>query len=105
MNSTQQRTIGVWCLASTALVELVTLYLRFGLGATANEFNRTAPLLLQVHHMFWSIPLLLLAASCRRTPRTSSVLRGIAAGLVASDLLHHFVALPIAVGNTGWHWP
>lgn len=105
MNSTQQRMFGVWCLASTALVELVTLYLRFALGATAIEFNRTAPILLQMHHMFWSIPLLLLAAICRPMPRTSTVLRGIAAGLVASDLLHHFVVLPIAVGNTGWHWP
>jgi hypothetical protein len=90
---------------STMLTELVTLYLRFGLGASAIEFNRTAPLILQVHHMFWSIPLLLFAAICRRKPRTSSVLRGIAAGFVASDLLHHFVVLPLAVGNTGWHWP
>ncbi|HVW37402.1 MAG TPA: hypothetical protein VHB99_08850 [Pirellulales bacterium] len=87
------------------LVELLTLYLRFGLGATATEFNRTVPLVLQVHHMFWSIPLLLLAAVCRRAPRMCSVLRGAAAGLVASDLLHHFVVLPITVGNTGWHLP
>ncbi len=30
---------------------------------------------------------------------------GIAAGLVLSDLVHHFVVLPLWVGNTGWHWP
>lgn len=89
----------------TILTELVTLWLRFGLGATAAEFNRTAPLVLQVHHMFWSIPLLLLAAISGQRPRTNDLFRGIAAGLVASDLLHHFVVLPLTVGNTGWHWP
>jgi hypothetical protein len=30
---------------------------------------------------------------------------GIAGGLILSDLLHHFVVLPLWVGNTGWHWP
>jgi hypothetical protein len=93
---------GVVC---TILTELVTLWLRFGLGATAAEFNRTAPLVLQMHHMFWSIPLLAAAAFFRGKPGTSSALRGIAAGFVASDLLHHFVVLPLTVGNTGWHWP
>lgn len=92
-------------LACTILTEFVTLYLRFGLGATAADFNRTAPLVLQVHHMFWSIPLFLAAVILRRKPKIVSALRGVAAGFVASDLLHHFVVLPLTVGNTGWHWP
>lgn len=91
--------------ACTLITEAVTLYLRFGLGATAAEFNRTAPLVLQVHHMFWSIPLLLAARACRQRPKLSGALLGAAGGFIVSDLLHHFVVLPLMVGNTGWHWP
>ena len=109
MNPTQQfawrKTFLACGLASTVLTELVTLYLRFGLGETAAEFNRTAPLLLQIHHMFWSVPLLIVAAICWRRTTLRDMLAGLAAGFIASDLLHHFVVLPIAVGNTGWHWP
>lgn len=30
---------------------------------------------------------------------------GIAIDLIASDLIHHFLVLPLLVGNSGWHWP
>ena len=49
-----------WTIAVTAVAEAVTLHLRFGREATAADFNQTAPLLLQIHHMFWGVPLLLL---------------------------------------------
>ena len=88
-----------------ALTEAVTLYLRFGLQRTAVEFNRTAPLLLQIHHMFWAVPLLPFIALLWRLPRTSGVLCGIAWGFVVSDLAHHFLILPVMIGDTGWHWP
>ena len=48
---------------------------------SATEFNATAPLLLQIHHMFWSVPLLLVlpllagfvSAGLRRPGRTMVV--------------------------------
>jgi hypothetical protein len=94
-----------WAVAVTILVEAVTLCLRFGYQQTAAEFNKTAPLLLQIHHMFWSVPLLALLPFCWRRPTLSAALTGIAIGFIASDLVHHFVILPLLVGNTGWHWP
>jgi hypothetical protein len=95
----------VWAVAATVAVESVTLVLRFGVGASAEEFNRTAPLLLQLHHMFWSVPMLAFLPLVWRRPRLSGALLGISLGLIASDALHHLVVLPLTVGNTGWHWP
>ncbi len=94
-----------WCVVVTLLAEAITLWLRFGRGIEATEFNRTAPLLLQIHHMFWSVPLLVAIPLCRRWTRLNEALLGIALGLIVSDLMHHFVVLPLLVGNTGWHWP
>jgi hypothetical protein len=99
------RVVVVWTAISTVLVEAVTIYLRFRTGVSASEFNKTAPLLLQIHHMFWSVPLLVVVWLVWRNVRLSGTLLGIALGLIVSDLLHHFVVLPLTVGNTGWHWP
>jgi hypothetical protein len=98
-----------WCWAFAIVVGVITealcLYCRFGLGQTAVEFNRTAPLLLQLHHMFWSVPLLILLPFVWRWERLSGVLAGASVGFIVSDLAHHFVILPITAGETGWHWP
>jgi len=94
-----------WSIAFTLVGEAVTVALRQATGITAVEFNRTAPLWLQVHHMFWGLPLLAIAAILRRRPRWAGMLAAAAIACVASDLLHHFVVLPLTVGNTGWHWP
>ena len=102
---TRYRTAIVWTVVATLLIEVVTLYLRFRSEITAVEFNQTAPLLLQIHHMFWSVPLLLIIPLVWRKPQLSGALLGIALGLIFSDLLHHFAVLPLTVGNTGWHWP
>lgn len=91
--------------ASGLLVEVITLILRFGRGLTAVEFNKTVPLVLQIHHMFWSVPLFLVAPLFWRRPRLSGMLLGVGIGFIASDLIHHFVILPLTDGNTGWHWP
>ncbi len=103
--SSRRTTIALWAAATTAVAEAVTLAVRFGTGVSAVEFNRTAPLVLQIHHMFWSIPLFLLAAAVWRRPQWSGPLVGLGLGLVASDLLHHFAILPLWTGTTGWHWP
>jgi hypothetical protein len=87
------------------VIELATIATRFLGGMNAVEFNKTAPLVLQIHHMFWSLPLLAFVPFLGRLPRTRSAILGAAIGLVASDLIHHFIVLPLTVGNTGWHWP
>ena len=94
-----------WTVISTLAVESITVYLRFRSGIAATEFNQTAPFLLQIHHMFWSLPLLVITPLVWRKPKLSGALLGIACGLILSDLLHHFLVLPLTVGNTGWHWP
>ena len=93
-------------LAVTVLIEGVTIGSRLASGQSAAEFNARAhpPLLLQIHHMFWSLPVMLVAWVARRRV-ASSVCWGVAFGLVASDLIHHLVVLPLWVGNIGWHWP
>ena len=46
---------------STLAAEAITAYLRFQRGIAATDFNKTAPLLLQIHHMFWSLPLFVIS--------------------------------------------
>jgi hypothetical protein len=99
------RSILGWTVGVAILVEGITLYLRFARGIAATEFNEGAPLLLQIHHMFWCIPLFLAALLFWRCPRASGAILGAGCGFVLSDLAHHFIVLPLTVGNTGWHWP
>ena len=94
-----------WAIATTVIVEGVTLYLRFARDMDAVEFNQTAPLLLQIHHMFWAVPLFLALPLVWRWPRATGALAGIGCGFIVSDLAHHFIVLPLTVGNIGWHWP
>lgn len=100
------RLTATWALASTLLCEAITIAARLATGTSAAEFCRgNPPLLLQVHHMFWSLPLVAVVPLVWRHRRLSSGLLGVSFGLVASDVLHHFLVLPLTVGNTGWHWP
>ena len=97
----------MWFGIITGIGEAVTIYCRLTLGHSAAEFNATQPpLLLQIHHMFWSVPFFLVAIPFRRrAPLFAASVAGLACGLIASDLIHHFMVLPLWQGNTGWHWP
>lgn len=99
------RWMTIWSVTVTLVVEALTLYLRFVWHQMAVEFSKTAPLLLQIHHMFWSVPLFLLLPFCWHWPKTSGAILGTAIGFIASDLAHHFIVLPLTIGSTGWHWP
>ena len=92
---------------TTVAFEVVTIGCRLWYGGSAAEFiESTDPsLLVKMHHMFWSVPLLPAGLAFFRRKRVAYALFGIAAGIVLSDLLHHFLVLPLWVGNTGWHWP
>jgi hypothetical protein len=103
--TTRWRSIVAWTIGITLVVEAITIYLRFRAGINAVEFNDAAPLLLKIHHMFWCIPVLAAVPFVWRFPKTSGALLGIGCGLVLSDLIHHFILLPLTVGNIGWHWP
>ena len=103
--TSSRRRILIWTIAVAVIVESATLWLRFGRGVQATEFNKSAPLLLRVHHMFWSVPLLFIAPFLMDRPRIFDALIGISIGLIVSDLAHHFVVLPLLTGTTGWHWP
>ena len=101
-----RRHLKLAAVAVTIGFELLTLAVRFGSGVSAVEFNETAPLIAQIHHMFWSVPLFAVAPlTLRRWPRVTGALVGTGLGFILSDLIHHFIVLPILVGNTGWHWP
>ncbi len=104
-SSNSRRRIVVWSIAVALAVELIALWLRFGRGVQAAEFNRSAPLLLQIHHMFWSVPLLIAAPFLIARRPLFNALVGISIGLITSDLAHHFIILPLLTGTTGWHWP
>ena len=95
----------VWSVALTLLMEIVTIVVRLASGKSAVEINPGLPLLLQLHHMFWSIPVFVLALIFRRKAAVAGFLWGMGVACIVSDLIHHFIVLPILVGNTGWHWP
>jgi hypothetical protein len=103
--TSSRRRILIWTVIVTVIVESATLWLRFGRGVQATEFNKSAPLVLQIHHMFWSVPLLIVAPFLLSRPRIFDPLIGISVGLIISDLAHHFILLPLLTGTTGWHWP
>jgi len=95
-----------WCaLGVTLAMEAITVVLRIKVGS-ATSFERTAhpPLLLQIHHMFWPVLILPVVPFLRNRTAVHALL-GISVGLIASDLIHHFVVLPLWIGNIGWHWP
>jgi ABC-type antimicrobial peptide transport system permease subunit len=93
-------------LTCTIVFEVVTIAARLLAGFSAGEFNATEPhVLLQVHHMFWSLPIIAIGVVLALLKKPSEWAWSVAAGLIASDLVHHFVVLPLWVGNTGWHWP
>jgi hypothetical protein len=105
-NSSASTRFLIWAIALSALFELITIGARLGTGISASEFNASdPPLLLQIHHAFWSLPFLLALPIVWRWERLRMPVAAIAIALILSDALHHLIVLPLWVGNTGWHWP
>jgi hypothetical protein len=94
-----------WTLGVTVAVEAVTAGLRFSTGKAAPEITGNWPLLLRTHHLFWGAAVLIVSWAVWKKPRLWGVIFGVGLGLVLSDAIHHFIVLPLTVGNTGWHWP
>lgn len=88
----------------TVIFELVTLVLRFGFSLeSTRDTASTVGLLtagLRVHHSYLGMLLLPAAAWLpRRAAWLERRLAAIAAGLVLSDLVHHFVVLWLVTGS------
>jgi len=103
----RRRNALIWCIAVTAAVEAVTIVVRFTSGTSAAEFQaaHSLPLPLRIHHMFWGLLPIIIAALAWRRPKPAGALLGLGLGLILSDAIHHCIVLPLTVGNMGWHWP
>ena len=90
----------------TLAFEAVTVVVRLLSGKSVLQFHaeHRIPMLLRIHHMFWGVPFVLLALLPLATG-WRSLLFAFGAALILSDLIHHFVVLPLWKGDTGWHWP
>lgn len=99
---------GIIGIISTIFYEAVTIISRVISGISAGEFHEryNLPIYLRIHHMFWGILVLIIGLTlAKRYPKISPWIAGIGIGLFLSDVIHHFIVLPLWVGNTGWHWP
>ena len=89
-------------LAWTAGIELVTCVGRFGFGLRSKDWaSRYRPFTLgvRVHHAYFAALVLPAALLAPVEIGLRDVLVAAAAGLVLSDLLHHFVVLPVLTGE------
>lgn len=93
-----------WGIGLTLAFEALTILARLLYGKSASEFieQNDPPFLLQIHHMFWSAPFILVGLLAWQKPAVREPCFSITIGLVLSGLMHHFIVLPIWVGNTGW---
>ena len=96
MRELNPRQILIGSLIATTLIEAITLVVSFGLEANVAKASDigwfTAGI--RIHHGFFGILALLLALACRRwRPVLVPWLIVLGIGLVASDLVHHFLVL------------
>lgn len=86
-----------WGLVLAAVIELVTVFLRFGLGLQSTRdtgFVQHLTLGLRIHHGYVGVVLLLFAWRMQlRWPGVVNLFLVIGVGLVLSDLAHHFLVL------------
>ena len=88
--------------ALTAAIELVTVTLRFGLGLQAQSSTSwMAPLTcgFRIHHGYWGVLLIAVAALVRRRPALRNALVIVGASLFLSDVIHHFLVLWPVTGS------
>ena len=86
----------LWCLALTAAIELLTVFLRFCLGLTAQEDSAwLAPLTFgyRDHHGYFGVVLLIAGLFARRRPNLCRVFVIVGGALFLSDMIHHFLVL------------
>lgn len=88
----------IWSgLAGAALCEIVACVGRFGAGVRSADVITPLTLGVRIHHGYVGAALLVLALVLPPKWRYASAAIGLA--LVVSDLIHHFVVLPLALGS------
>jgi len=95
-------TVAALVLGWTAGFELITCIGRFGFGLRSKgwaERCRPYTLGLRVHHAYFAVPVFPVALLASPEPWLQRTLVAAALGLVLSDLLHHFVVLPLFTGE------
>jgi hypothetical protein len=92
--------------ALTFVVELVTVFFRFGLGLrSGKEGSRVGRLTrgLRIHHGYVGVVLLLASSAFGAATVTGTVLFFAGIALALSDLIHHFAVLWPVVGTPEFH--
>jgi len=108
MNQYFRKKTWVIGIGSTIVFELITIISRLISGISAAEAHEKYhyPLILKIHHLFWGLFLILIGYFfIKRFPKPGRWITGIGIGLFFSDVIHHFIILPLWKGNIGWHWP
>ena len=87
-----------WCVALTAVIELLCIILRFGFGAESTTATASTigvlTLGIRIHHGYLAAPLIPLGLAWNRgTKSIGWFLFMIGVSLLLSDLIHHFLVL------------
>ncbi|MGB0908593.1 MAG: hypothetical protein ACPGVT_13980 [Maricaulaceae bacterium] len=99
-------------LLSTAIIEAVTLLFRFGLKMESTRdtgFMKVLTFGFRIHHGYVGVVILLLCLLLRKRllgkkmRKCFTLLCGLAIGLIASDLIHHFLVLWPLTGDPQFH--
>jgi len=106
MNPSYGKKTWIIGIGSTIVFELITIIIRLISGISAAEVQEKYyyPMIFRIHHMFWGL-LLIFAGLLfiKRFPKLRTWMIGIGMGLFFSDVIHHFIILPLWKGNIGWH--
>ena len=89
-------------LAATALFEVLTCVGRFGLKLRSREIApryKKYTFGVRIHHGYVGVMGVPPAFLPGVDPAAQTLLIAVAAGLILSDLLHHFVVLPLLTGK------
>lgn len=94
-------TVGV-VLGATLAFEFLTCVGRFGLGFRSREIApryKKFTFGIRIHHGYVGAAVLPPGLLAEGSPLVQLALLGLAGGLILSDLLHHFVVLPLLTGQ------
>ena len=93
--------------ALTAIIELVTVVLRFGFGLqaqTSTAWMARFTFGYRDHHGYWGALLLVIAALVRKRAALRNALVIIGAALFLSDVIHHFLVLWPITGSPEFYF-
>ncbi len=104
------RQIIIWSVLTTAILELITVILRFGFALESQRDTASTigvlTMGLRIHHGYIGVVLVLAALALRKklAPglRHWMIVSGV--GLFLSDMVHHFIVLKTVTGSAEFHF-